>query len=281
MKFNNNKSSSERASPLSFTDWATQNNQTITTHLMDLGTSFINDQAESLKSPIGRLLLDNRWHYLDKARKQSYRGALESTHDGVPMLRLTYFTFRHGQFSVKFDTKQAIKEMWIQAKGIGGYTTTRPAIIKPTHPAIMAPIKPTIDWIARDEAHWANLSLTGVSHYLNRKGFKDNVIPGIRYARDHIALQITNCEQDFLGLQRVFNDGQKRFTKGLAKKGHFALIGQDTLPVKPTTLHVCEGVATAASIHLATGEPVFCALDAFNLLPVSRHLKRLTPRKPS
>ena len=277
MKFNNNKRSSERATPLSFTDWTTKNNHSVTTHLIDLGTSFINNQAEDLKSPIVRLLLDNRWHYLDKARKQSYRGSLETTLQDLPILRLTYFTFRHGQFSVKFDSKQAIKEMWIQAKGIGGYTPTRPAIIKPTHPIIMAP---ATDWIARDEAHWATLPSTGVSHYLNRKGFKDTVIPGIRYARDHIALAITNCEQAFLGLQRVFNDGQKRFTKGLAKKGHFAVIGQDILPVKPTTLHVCEGVATAASIHLATGEPVFCALDAFNLLPVSRHLKRHYKKTP-
>ncbi len=43
---------------------------------------------------------------------------------------------------------------------------------------------------------------------------------------------------------------------------------------------MCEGVATAGSIHLATGETVFAALDAFNLLPVCKNLKRHYPKTP-
>ncbi|MCX6747528.1 MAG: toprim domain-containing protein, partial [Candidatus Nomurabacteria bacterium] len=70
----------------------------------------------------------------------------------------------------------------------------------------------------------------------------------------------------------------KRFTKGLSKKGHFALIGMPSLPEKIPTIHVCEGVATAASIHRAIGEPVFAALDAFNLHPVCKSLKRHYPK---
>jgi len=70
MQFNNNKSSFKRANALSFSDWVLQHQHTITAHLIDLGTVFINDQAEALKTTLGRLILDNRWHYLDKARNK-------------------------------------------------------------------------------------------------------------------------------------------------------------------------------------------------------------------
>ena len=58
------------------------------------------------------------------------------------------------------------------------------------------------------------------------------------------------------------------------------MIGEENLPQKPQTIHVCEGVATAASIHRVTREPVFVALDAFNLLPVCKSLKRHYPKTP-
>jgi len=64
----------------------------------------------------------------------------------------------------------------------------------------------------------------------------------------------------------------------LAKKGNFALIGCEELPEKLTTIHISEGVATAASIFLCLNEPVFAALDAFNLLPVARQLKARFPK---
>ncbi len=116
--------------------------------------------------------------------------------------------------------------------------------------------------------------------YLKRKGLNEGIIPGIKHAKHQIAVAIIDTQNTFLGMQRIFNDGQKRFTKGLSKKGHFALIGKPSLPEKISTIHVCEGVATAASIHFAIGEPVFAALDAFNLLPVCKSLKRQFPKTP-
>ena len=132
--------------------------------------------------------------------------------------------------------------------------------------------------VVKDLTLWQSMAPLGVSHYLKRKGLTHLPIEGIRFTKNHIAVAIINTYGDFQGLQRIFNDGQKRFTKGLAKKGHFALIGQEHLPEKSETIHVCEGVATAASIHQATGESVFSALDAFNLLPVCRALKKRYPK---
>lgn len=276
----NNKNPSERVKMLSFAEWATENNELIASHLTDSGIAFINEHAENLKQPIFNLLLDDRWHYLDKAKKQSYRGKLETNAQGMPFLALTYFTFRHGQVSVKFDSKQAIKELWQQARS---GQPAKPVTIKPvSKPAIKVsePAITPIDYVARDSEQWQLMSPRGISHYLKRKGLDSLIIPGIRHAENQIAVSIINTSNAFQGLQRIFNDGRKFFTKGLAKKGHFAVIGEHTLPEKPQTVHVCEGVATAVSIHLATGEPVFSALDAFNLLPVCKSLKRHYPKTP-
>lgn len=281
MEFYNNKNSSKRVKAPSFVEWATENNQFISMRLTDLGTAFINEQSERLKQPVFNLILDDRWHYLDKPKKQSYRGMLETNAQGIPYLSLTYFTYRHGQISVKFDSKQAIKELWMQERS--GQITQPSAVIKPISKPAITPNEPKItpiDWVALDLNFWQSMNSVGLSHYLKRKGLNDQIIPGIRYAKNQIAIEIINTSTVFQGIQRIFNDGQKRFTKGLSKKGHFAVIGEEILPLKPATIHVCEGVATAASIHLATGEPVFCALDAFNLLPVCRNLKRHYPKTP-
>ena len=282
MGFTNNKNSSERVKALSFVEWATENHQFISSHLLDLGTAFINEQAEGLKQTVFNLILDNRWHYLDKpTKKQSYRGTLQTSAQGIPYLALTYFTFRHGQMSVAFDNKEAIKELWKQERA--GHIKKPSSTLKKISKPPIASLKPEptpIDWVGQDLAHWQSMQPVGLSHYLKRKGLHEGSIPGIRYGTQHIAIEIINTNSTFQGLQRIFNDGQKRFTKGLSKKGHFAVIGEETLPLKPKTLQVCEGVATAISIHLATGEPVFCALDAFNLLPVCRNLKRHYPKTP-
>jgi putative DNA primase/helicase len=60
---------------------------------------------------------------------------------------------------------------------------------------------------------------------------------------------------------------------GLAKKGHFFLIGSPK-----DILLICEGYATAATLHEATGHPVAVAFDAGNLLPASQALRSRYPR---
>ena len=258
--------------PLSFTEWLNQNNTSITAHLIEAGRIFVANHAERLKTPLSNLILDNRWHYIDKAKKESYRGTLSTNSEGLPHLKLAYYSFRNGGSSEKFDSRAVIKELWIQS--LSGVAIPE---IKPQNKPIES-IIPTIDYIKRDLELWQNLSENGTSHYLNRKGLGNLTIPGIRFAPLHIAVQIVNTAGVVQGLQTIYNDGQKRFTKGLAKKGHFALIGLNALPEHLPTIHICEGVATAASVYLSLNEPVFAALDAFNLLPVARQLKKRFPK---
>ena len=78
--------------------------------------------------------------------------------------------------------------------------------------------------------------------------------------------------------QRIFPmrlpDGtNKRFLKGGRKRGCYHPIGN-----KGTgDLGICEGFATGASIHEATGDDVIVAFDAGNLLPVARAMRDKYP----
>lgn len=275
--FNKNNNSLERVGSKSFAQWATENKQSIEARLIDEAIAFLNIHGEDLRTPLSSLIVDNRWHYIDKpAKKQSYRATMEYNSDGIPYLSLTYYTFRHGGHSERFDSKSILKTLWQEARGELFSAPLKTAIksrIEPVTPEINP-----IDWIAREKESWQSMRDAGNSHYLKRKGIDEGIIPGVKHAKQHIAVAIIDTSNTFLGMQRIFNDGQKRFTKGLSKKGHFAVIGKPSLPEKISTINVCEGVATAASIHRAIGEPVFAALDAFNLLPVCKSLKRHYPK---
>jgi len=268
--------SSVNKQTLSFKDWVTQNNATITSHLIQDGVAFVTGHAEKLKAPLSTLILDNRWHYLDKAKKESYRGILRTGINGAPYLELSYYTFRNGGQSIRFDAAAAIKALFIQA--VSGKLPPLPQLQQTTQIKPSEQSEPVIDYLARDLHRWNALRVDGRADYLARKGFMDVTIPGVRISRDYIAVKLINTKGAYQGLQTIYNDGQKRFTKGLNKKGHFALIGLDALPEKFTTLHICEGVATAASIFLSIKEPVIAAMDAFNLLPVARALKAVYPK---
>jgi len=273
---NNNATSSNH---LPFEEWIRQNSTSITSALLGRGLAFILDNTEKLKVPINSLILDNRWHYLDKAKKESYRGELTSDNSGVPYLNLTYYTFRHGGQSTRFEESRAvIKSLWKESLNGQSQSSNQPKASPISAPLSEKEPIPKIDYLKNDALYWSQLKPQGVSSYLNRKQLNHVNIQGIRFARSHISVQIINQDGVYQGLQKIYNDGQKRFTKGLSKKGHFALLGLEALPEKFTTIHIAEGVATAASIHLATLEPVFAALDAFNLLPVARNLKKRFPK---
>lgn len=59
---------------------------------------------------------------------------------------------------------------------------------------------------------------------------------------------------------------------GLAKQGHWFQIGSPS-----DLVLLCEGYATGASLHEATGHPVAVAFDANNLAPVAKALHRRYP----
>ena len=67
-------------------------------------------------------------------------------------------------------------------------------------------------------------------------------------------------------VQFIDEEGNKRFMKEGRKQGLFHKFGD---PDQDKQLYIAEGVATAATIHHATGKPVLVAFDSGNLLPVA------------
>ena len=77
-----------------------------------------------------------------------------------------------------------------------------------------------------------------------------------------------------VNLQRIKPDGTKRFLFGGMVKGCCSPLGSIT-DGKPW--YLCEGWATAATIHAETGAPVAAAMNAGNLLAVGQRLQRQHP----
>jgi len=77
----------------------------------------------------------------------------------------------------------------------------------------------------------------------------------------------------------IAQDGAKRYLAGGAKKGHFAVVGAEPAPLEESTgpILICEGWATGASLHIATGHTVIAAMDAGNLMPVAEALRTRFP----
>lgn len=127
---------------------------------------------------------------------------------------------------------------------------------------------------------WNEASETGEADYLIRKGL---VGPhGARFSVAGVLLvPMRNATGDLRSLQRILpgklhdqatgkRTTDKLYLPGTAKQGLFHLIGNaEGAPV----LVVCEGFATGASLHEATGWPVVVAFDSSNLPHVVRAVR--------
>jgi putative DNA primase/helicase len=81
---------------------------------------------------------------------------------------------------------------------------------------------------------------------------------------------------ELVSLQFIHPDGKKYLLssgKGGRKKGSYYTIGD----CKSDTIYICEGYATGASVHEATGQTVIIAVDAGNLRPVAKQLRKKYP----
>ena len=124
---------------------------------------------------------------------------------------------------------------------------------------------------------WARLLPDGSSPYLASKGVIGH---GLKYTEHGTAvLPLNDTAGKIHGLQFLRTAAQAKegrrepkefWPAGLAKKGHFHLLGHDPHWI----VLIAEGYATAASLHEATGYPVVCAFDAGNLLPVATAIRK-------
>ena len=57
---------------------------------------------------------------------------------------------------------------------------------------------------------------------------------GARVDNDHLVIPLTDAEGEIHGLQRIFPDGDKKFTSGSCVKGHFYLLGDEDRSIRLT-----------------------------------------------
>ena len=78
---------------------------------------------------------------------------------------------------------------------------------------------------------------------------------------------------EIISVQTIPPEGKKLFQLGSRKKGGYFTIGEPS-----DTIYICEGYATAATIHELTGGQVIVGFDAGNLPPSLRKSALLTRR---
>jgi len=123
------------------------------------------------------------------------------------------------------------------------------------------------DCKAKAERLWNEASETvSADHaYLSAKGVRAY---GLRQLRDALLVPVRADGSGLVGLQFIQPDGSKRFLTGTPKAGSYHRITGSMERVL-----ICEGYATGASLHEATGFAVAIAFDAGNLLAVAQAIR--------
>lgn len=88
---------------------------------------------------------------------------------------------------------------------------------------------------------------------------------GLRYHKGALLIPLMDATCLFHGMQRIWQDGSKRFSKGTSKTGNFFMIGEP----HHATLLLCEGYATGATLHEVSDHAVIVAFDSGNLRQVA------------
>lgn len=107
--------------------------------------------------------------------------------------------------------------------------------------------------------------------YLDTKLIKTH---GARVSGDVLMIPVLDGEGNIQTLQTIMPDGSKRFMAGGKMAGGRYWLGT---PTDAAPLVVCEGFATAAAIHEATGYAVACAFNAGNLHAVATDTRQRFP----
>lgn len=131
------------------------------------------------------------------------------------------------------------------------------------------------------QKHWAEAECWRPSQsrhpYYERKNLSSTIDFGARFDGEAIIVPIRSVDRTIWGIQRIFEDGQKRFNPGCRKRGHFFTIG-DVKLLDESVLILCEGFATGATIFEALGKTTIVCFDAGNLLPVAQSLRQVFPK---
>ncbi len=117
-------------------------------------------------------------------------------------------------------------------------------------------------------AMWDSLPDTGESEYLVKKKI---TIEGIKFSPkgECFYVPMRDTTGKLWSVQRINSDGSKFFHPGGKVKECYHFIGS---PSKGNILYITEGIATAATINIATNQFTVCAFNSGNLHSVARQL---------
>lgn len=96
----------------------------------------------------------------------------------------------------------------------------------------------------------------------------------LRFPRGSICVPVMGPDGRIWSLQMINGNGTKLFPKYGRKAGCFHVLGD---PADGDVIAFAEGLATAASIRMATGWPVVIAFTAENLPKVAAEVRKLNP----
>lgn len=120
---------------------------------------------------------------------------------------------------------------------------------------------------------WERVAPATQHPYLTAKGIRPHIA---RHWDDSLLIPLVDFTMTITSLQFISATGSKSFRKGGKVTGSFCPIGGAELAHSQTWI-VCEGFATGASLHEATGLPVLVAFNANNLKPVATSLRLRAP----
>ncbi len=118
-------------------------------------------------------------------------------------------------------------------------------------------------------------NVDGGHAYIEQKGIKP---AGAKQLRDALLIPLRDTGGELRSLQFIQPDGSKRFKTGGTVAGCYCALGGKPGPDAP--LLICEGWATACSLHEATCYPVAAAMNAGNLMAVALALRAKLPDVP-
>lgn len=130
---------------------------------------------------------------------------------------------------------------------------------------------------AADRARWKwkhgkEITDSNQHPYLIAKKIKAH---GARLYRGALIYRLFDVHRKLVSIRFIYPDGTKRPETGALKIGAFGVIGK---PQSGDTLLIAEGFSTAASLHEASGHPVFIATDAGNMPATALAVRSLYPR---
>lgn len=125
---------------------------------------------------------------------------------------------------------------------------------------------------------WQHANPVDNHAYAKNKGLDSATLAGLRQSeyqgKMHLIVPLY-ADKKLVNVQSIDEDGGKRFLPNGRVKGAYTIVGD--WKQREQGIVITEGLATASSIHQATGKPVVVAFNANNLIAVAETLSKNLP----